>query len=108
MQTLLFPGPELNTPLMLVALTTMILGVLGAVAQTDIKRLLSFTLVSHIRYMIYGVALGSVLGMTGAVFYIVHHIPVQTVLFLITELLERRGGSTSLSELCTLRRIAPI
>src|SRR5699024_8067408 len=107
MQTLLFPGPELNTPLMWVALTTMILGILGAVAQTDIKRLLSFTLVSHIGYMIFGVALGSVLGMTGAVFYIVHHITVQTVLFLITGLIERRGGSTSLYELGGLGRIAP-
>ena len=107
MQTLLFPGPELNTPLMWAALTTMILGILGAVAQTDIKRLLSFTLVSHIGYMIFGVALGSVLGMTGAVFYIVHHITVQTVLFLITGLIERRGGSTSLYELGGLGRIAP-
>lgn len=108
MQTLLFPGPELNTLLMWVALATMVLGILGAVAQTDIKRLLSFTLVSHIGYMIFGVALGSELGMAGAVFYIAHHITVQTTLFLITGLIERRGGSTSIHELGGLGRIAPI
>ena len=108
MQTLLFPGPELNTLLMWAALVTMILGILGAVAQTDIKRLLSFTLVSHIGYMVFGVALGSELGMAGAVFYIAHHITVQTTLFLITGLIERRGGSTSIHELGGLGRIAPI
>ena len=36
----------------------MVVGILGAVAQTDIRRMLSFTLVSHIGYMVFGIALG--------------------------------------------------
>ncbi|PDP85927.1 Na+/H+ antiporter subunit D [Glycomyces fuscus] len=107
-QTLLFPGEQLNNLLMVVALATMIMGILGAVAQTDIKRLLSFTLISHIGYMVFGVALGSEQGMAGAVFYIAHHITVQTTLFLVTGLIERRGGSASLDHLGGLVRIAPI
>ncbi len=107
-QTLLFPGEQLNDLLMVVALATMIMGILGAVAQTDIKRLLSFTLISHIGYMVFGVALGSEQGMAGAVFYIAHHITVQTTLFLVTGLIERRGGSASLDHLGGLGRIAPI
>ncbi|WP_190394526.1 Na+/H+ antiporter subunit D [Nocardiopsis deserti] len=107
-QTLLFPGDQLNDLLMVVALATMIMGILGAVAQTDIKRLLSFTLISHIGYMVFGVALGSEQGMAGAVFYIAHHITVQTTLFLVTGLIERRGGSASLDHLGGLGRIAPI
>jgi multicomponent Na+:H+ antiporter subunit D len=107
-QTLLFPGDQLNGLLMCVALATMVMGILGAVAQTDIKRLLSFTLISHIGYMIFGVALGSDQGMAGAVFYIAHHITVQTTLFLVTGLIERRGGSTSLDHLGGLGRIAPV
>ena len=107
-QTLLFPGVQLNDALMWVALATMLLGILGAVAQTDIKRLLSFTLISHIGYMVFGVALGSQLGMAGAVYYIAHHITVQTTLFLVTGLIERRGGSTALDNLGGLAKIAPI
>ena len=38
---------------------TMVIGILGAVAQSDIKRILSFTLVSHIGYMIFGIALAT-------------------------------------------------
>ncbi|WP_306367250.1 Na+/H+ antiporter subunit D [Nocardiopsis sp. CC223A] len=106
--TLFFPGEDLNNLLMWVALATMIMGILGAVAQTDIKRLLSFTLISHIGYMVFGVALGSQMGLAGAVFYIAHHITVQTTLFLTTGLIERRGGSTNLDDLGGLIRIAPL
>ena len=62
-ETLLFPGDSLNTPLMVVALLTMVVGILGALAQSDIKRLLSFTLVSHIGYMVFGLAMSSVAGL---------------------------------------------
>ena len=107
-QTLLFPGGQLNDLLMWAALATMIVGILGAVAQHDIKRLLSFTLVSHIGYMIFGIALGSEAGMGAAVFYVVHHITVQTTLFLVVGLMERQGGTTSLNELGGLAKIAPV
>ena len=46
----------------------MIIGILGALAQAEIKRLLSFTLVSHIGYMIFGVALASRPGLSGAIY----------------------------------------
>ena len=56
------PADTLNTLLMVAALLTMLVGILGAVAQSDIKRLLSFTLVSHIGYMVFGIALSTVAG----------------------------------------------
>ena len=55
-QTLLFPDSPLTDLLLWAALLTMVVGILGAVAQSDIKRMLSFTLVSHIGYMIFGIA----------------------------------------------------
>ncbi|KZM33840.1 Na+/H+ antiporter subunit D [Oerskovia enterophila] len=106
-QTLLFPDNRLDTVLMWLALLTMVIGILGAVAQNDIKRLLSFTLVSHIGYMIFGIAMASEAGMAASIFYVVHHITVQTTLFLVVGLIERRGGSTSLDKLGGLARIAP-
>jgi multicomponent Na+:H+ antiporter subunit D len=107
-QTLLFPAAQMDTALMWAALATMIIGVLGAVAQDDIKRLLSFTLVSHIGYMIFGIALSSAAGLSASIFYVAHHITVQTALFLVAGLIERRGGSTSLTRLGSLARVAPI
>ena len=107
-QTLLFPDSPLETLLMWAALATMIIGILGAIAQTEIKRILSFTLVSHIGYMVFGVALATPLGLASTIFYVVHHITVQSALFLVAGLIERRGGSTSLDRLGGLARLSPM
>lgn len=107
-ETVIFPSPELNPALMVLALLTMVVGALGAVAQADIKRILSFTLVSHIGYMILGVALGTVAGTAAAIYYIVHHIVVQTTLFLAAGLVEREAGSTSITRIGGLLASAPI
>ncbi|SCL57754.1 Na+/H+ antiporter subunit D [Micromonospora chersina] len=107
-ETLLFPGGQVSGLLMVVAGLTMVVGILGAAAQSDMKRLFSFTLVSHIGYMIFGVALSSVAGLAGAIFYVVHHITIQTTLFLVAGLVEERAGSTDLRRLGGLARIAPL
>nr|WP_218847266.1 Na+/H+ antiporter subunit D [Psychromicrobium silvestre] len=107
-ETLLFPDEGLNDLLMVVALLTMVVGILGALAQTDIKRLLSFTLVSHIGYLVFGLALSSKIGLGATVYYVIHHITVQTSLFLVTGLIERRGGSTSIDRLGGLAKLSPL
>ncbi len=107
-QTLLFPDTDLRDFLLWASILTMLVGIFGAVAQSDIKRILSFTLVSHIGYMLFGVAIASQMALSGAIFYIAHHITVQTVLFLVAGLVEWRTGSTNLDRLGGLARSAPI
>lgn len=107
-QTLLFPERPLSNLLLCAALATMVIGILGAVAQSDIKRMLSFTLVSHIGYMMFGIGLATTAGYTGAIFYVVHHITIQTTLFLVLGLVEYRAGSTSLIRLGGLARLVPL
>jgi len=104
----IFTAGGLDTVLMWVALATMLVGILGAIAQSDIKRLLSFTLVSHIGYMIFGVSLGTAQGLSGAIFYAMHHILVQTALFLVVGLVERQAGTSSLRRLGSLMYSAPL
>lgn len=106
--SLLFPHGGLDSVLLVAALLTMLVGILGAVAQNDIKRLLSFTLVSHIGYMVFGVALSSRLGMSGAIFYVAHHIIVQTTLFLVVGLIERQAGASTLRRLGGLAAASPV
>ncbi|MCZ9338700.1 Na+/H+ antiporter subunit D, partial [Streptomyces sp. TRM76130] len=73
-QTLLFPRSGVWTLLACAAIITMIVGILGALAQDDLNRLLSFTLVSHIGFMLFGIALFDTQGLTGTILYVVHHI----------------------------------
>ncbi|MFB8387640.1 Na+/H+ antiporter subunit D [Microbacterium sp. NPDC055910] len=107
-ETLLFRDNDVNVLLLIVALLTMIIGVLGALAQAELKRILSFTLVSHIGYMIFGLAIATPLAIGATIYYIVHHIVVQTTLFLAVGLIERRAGSTSILRVKGLMRAAPV
>ena len=108
-QTLLFPGSEtIDAVLLVIAVLTMVVGILGALVQDDLKRLLSFTIVSHIGFMLFGLGLASAAGLAGAVLYTVHHIVVQTTLFLVAGLVERRQGTSSLRRGGGLSRTAPL
>jgi multicomponent Na+:H+ antiporter subunit D len=107
-ETELFRDNDVNTLLLIVALLTMIVGVLGAVAQAEMKRILSFTLVSHIGYMVFGIAIATPAALGATTYYIVHHIVVQTTLFLAVGLIERRAGSTSILKVKGLMRAAPV
>ncbi|MEZ0340280.1 Na+/H+ antiporter subunit D [Mycobacterium sp. pV006] len=106
--SLLFPGGSLDRVLLVAGLLTMVIGIFGAIAQSDIKRLLSFTLVSHIGYMVFGIALSSQLGMSGAIYYVAHHILVQTTLFLVVGLIERQAGASTLERLGGLAAASPV
>jgi multicomponent Na+:H+ antiporter subunit D len=108
-QTLLFP-PETRPGelLLVIAGATMLVGVLGAIAQDDIKRILSFHIVSQVGYMVMGLGLFTLAGLAGAVLYIVHHIVVKTTLFLTAGLVELRAGSGRLARIGGLASILPV
>ena len=97
-----------HTVLLWIAALTMITGVLGAAAQSDFRKILSFHIVSQIGYMILGLALFTPLAIVGAVFYLVHHIIVKANLFLIAGVAARLTGSTELSRIGGLYRSAPL
>lgn len=107
-QTLLFPGDGPSTPLLVLAGTTIVVGTLGAVAQDDLRRLLSFTIVGHIGYQLLGLGLFSVAGFAGMVFYTVHHIVMQTTLFLVAGMIERTAGAGALPRIGGLLKRSPL
>ena len=107
-QTLLFPVDIRPQQLILwIAGATMLVGVLGAIAQADVKRILSFHIVSQIGYMVMGLGLFTVAGIAGAIFYIIHHIVVKTTLFLTGGLIEHVGGSGRLSRVGNMVKTVP-
>jgi multicomponent Na+:H+ antiporter subunit D len=107
-QTLLFAEEGLGTLLMVIAGTTMIVGVLGAIAQNDMKRILSFHIISQIGYMILGLALFTVAGAAGTVLFMFHQIPVKTSLFMVGGLIEQRTGTTALDRVGGMVHTAPV
>ncbi|MCP1676665.1 multicomponent Na+:H+ antiporter subunit D [Natronocella acetinitrilica] len=86
---------------------TMITGVLGAAAHYEIRRILSFHIVSQIGYMIMGLAIYTPLALVGGVFYIMHHIIVKANLFLVGGVVYFLRGSYELKEIGGLWRTKP-
>jgi multicomponent Na+:H+ antiporter subunit D len=107
-QTLMFPDVLPTWLLMVVAGSTMLVGVLGAIAQDDVKRILSFLIISSIGFMVMGLALFTVAGIAAAIVYMVHQIVLKTALFLAGGMIEHAGGSSRLSRLGDMARTAPL
>lgn len=104
-----FPGElsELRTLLIWISGFTMVTGVLGAAAHQEIRRILSFHIISQIGYLLLGLALATPLGIAGGLFYMVHVVIAKVNLFLIGGLIARLGGTSELSGLGGLLRVAP-
>lgn len=113
--TLFVPrDPAISAVVLAVAGLTMLLGVLGAFSQAEIRRILSFHIVSQIGYMVIGVGVLTVadegtrrLAIAATVFYIAHHIVVKTNLFLVGGVAGRLTGSTELPRIGGLLDRAP-
>ncbi len=108
-QTLLVPpGDRPGTFLMWIAGATMVVGVLGAIAQSDMKRILSFHIVSQIGYMVMGLALFTVAGIAAAIFYVINQIVLKSTLLLTGGLVEHAAGSGKLGEIGGIARRFPL
>ncbi len=94
--------------LLVVAVLTMVTGVLGAAAQSQVRKILSFHIISQIGYMILGLALYTPLAIAGAVFYLVHHIIVKANLFLVSGVMQRLTGSFDLGRIGGLYKSRPV
>jgi multicomponent Na+:H+ antiporter subunit D len=107
-QTLFFDSGAPSTLLLFVAGATMAIGVLGAIAQNDVKRILSFHIVSQIGYMMMGLGFLTVAGVAAAIVYISHHIIVKTGLFLVGGLVEKEFGTGALDRTGGLLHSRPV
>jgi multicomponent Na+:H+ antiporter subunit D len=99
---------ELGGVMLTVAGITMVVGALGALAQSDVKRILSFHVISQIGYMLMGLGLFTAAGTAGAILFLIHHMPVKTVLFLVGGLIEDEQGTGRLDRLGGLAARRPL
>jgi multicomponent Na+:H+ antiporter subunit D len=107
-QTLLFPQEGPSALILFAAGATMAVGVLGAIAQNDVKRILSFHIVSQIGYMAMGLGFLSIAGVAATILYITHHIVVKTGLFLVGGLVEAEQGTGALDRVGGLLHRRPV
>ncbi|WP_422376869.1 Na+/H+ antiporter subunit D [Roseibium sp.] len=83
----------------LVAIGTLLVGAIGALAQSEVRRLLGYLVIAGIGSMLAGVAIGSEQAIAGAIFYAVHSIIVMTALYLASGVMNLMAGSYDLRKL---------
>jgi NADH-quinone oxidoreductase subunit L len=108
---LLYPvflaAPGVMTLMAVIAAITMTGSALAAFAQTDIKKVLAYSTVSQLAYMLGGLAVGPA-GRTAAVFHLLAHGAFKALLFLAAGVAIHRAGSNELSAMGGLRHRMPI
>ena len=92
--------------LLTIAGATMLVGALGALAQPGIRRLLSFHIISHVGFMLMGLAvalsgnrLAIGFGLGAAVLYLCHHMIIKTALIMAGGAVELHMGSDRLASI---------
>jgi multicomponent Na+:H+ antiporter subunit D len=107
--TLLFQGgpPSLVTMMLVMSAATMAIGLIAALRERDFRRILSFNLVGHIGYTTASLALLTPAALSGAIFYVLHHIVVITNLFLVSGVLLRLRRTTDIRALGGIYRQQP-
>ncbi len=98
--SLIFVGDAfLDEMLIVIAILTLFSGGVGALIQNNIKKVFSYLIICHIGYMILGLGMFTEVAIAGTIFYLIHDIIVKTNLFMVSGLIYRIKGSSSMRAL---------
>ncbi|WP_114424494.1 NADH-quinone oxidoreductase subunit M [Nocardioides houyundeii] len=97
------------TPVVVVlALVSIVYGALVAIGQDDILRMIGLTSLSHFGFIVLGIFVFSSTGGAGAILYMVNHGIATAALFLVAGFLIRRRGSSLISQMGGVEKVAPV
>ncbi|MCU0641042.1 MAG: complex I subunit 5 family protein [Candidatus Margulisbacteria bacterium] len=102
------PGSLASLILLALGSFTIMAGVLGALLQHDLKKLLSFHAVSQVGYMVVGIGTGLPVGLAGALFHLFNNAIYKSALFFCAGSIEHRTGTTELKKLGGLAGKMPL
>lgn len=86
---------------------TMVVGVLTAASQYDMRKILSFHIISQIGYMVMGLGLFTVSGVAGAIYFLAHNIITKTNTFLAAGIVNHIKGTFNLKAIGGLYKSYP-
>jgi multicomponent Na+:H+ antiporter subunit D len=94
--------------LMTLGILSILVGALLALGQNDIKRMLAYSSISQVGYIILGIGIGTPLGILGGLFHLLNHASAKSLLFLNSGSLEHATGTRELDKLGGLSKKMPI
>ena len=107
--TSVFAGNDsINNILLLVGVISILVGAFAALGQSDFKRMLAYSSISQVGYIIVGLGCGTNLGIIGAVFHLFNHSIFKSLLFVNSAAVEKQSGTTDMNKLGGLGARMPV
>lgn len=106
--TFAFDVMHLDMVLLPLALVSIVAMSLVAIFQVNIKRMLAYSSLAQIGYMILGISVGSVNGLTGAILHLFNHALMKAALFMALGCVVYRIGSVSIKQMEGLGKEMPL
>lgn len=94
--------------LMILGIASILVGALAAIGQEDFKRMLAYSSISQLGYIVLGVAVGTPLGFLGAVLHFFNHATFKSCLFVNSTAVEMQTGTRELNKLGGLASRMPV
>ena len=99
---------HLNNVLLFAGMISIVIGALAALVQKDFKKMLGFSSISQMGYIVLGLGNGTALGFAGAAFHIFNHAIFKSLLFVNSAAIESRTRTTHMQELGGLSKVMPV
>ena len=100
--------PALSTVLMSLGALSMVVAAFLALGQKDMKRMLAYSSISQVGYIVLGIGIGTPLGIAGGLFHLFNHALAKGLLFLTSGSVQQATGTRNLDEMGGLAKRMPI
>lgn len=100
--------PAVSQILLILGILSIVVGALAALGQTDLKRMLAYSSISQVGYIILAVGCGTEVAMAGAVFHLFNHAVFKSLLFSNSAAVEQQLGTTDMDQMGGLGTKMPI
>ncbi len=99
--------PTLSQVLMWLGAVSVVLAAFLALGQKDMKRMLAYSSISQVGYIVLGIGLGTPLGLAGGLFHLFNHALAKSVLFFTSGSVQYATGTRNLDEMGGLAKKMP-
>ncbi|MFA6321232.1 MAG: NADH-quinone oxidoreductase subunit M [Candidatus Omnitrophota bacterium] len=107
--TSLFPFDQpINNVIMLIGTISIFVGALAAIGQDNFKRMLAYSSISQMGYILLGLGAGTPLGIVGAVFHLFNHSVFKSLLFVNSAAVEKETGTCDMNKMGGIAQKMPV
>jgi len=107
--TMLFGSTAaLNNVLLSLGALSVLVGAFAALGQDNFKRMLAYSSISQVGYIVLGIGAGTPLGIFAAIFHFFNHAMFKSLLFVNGAALEKETGTVSMSKMGGLSQAMPV